>query len=132
MRRELIGMLAVSFGCGQPWGEAEQSRAPVAVDAGLQSSTRAPQVDEQRREDARLVVEIYCGECHRRDMAEYNPDAGHALDVFDLWTPDWAATLSKAQLGQFEERLEAQGALPAEVSIVEAYVGQLLATMDGA
>jgi hypothetical protein len=62
-------------------------------------------------------------------MAEGNPDAGHALEVFDLWNPDWAATLSKSQLAQFEDRLTAQGATPAEVAGVEAYVRHILATL---
>jgi hypothetical protein len=43
--------------------------------------------------------------------------------------PDWAATLSKSQLAQFEDRLTALGATPADVASVEAYVQHMLTTL---
>jgi hypothetical protein len=54
------------------------------------------------RDDARLVLERYCGECHVRD----NPTAlPGALAVFDLREPDWSARMSDAQLRSAAWRL---------------------------
>ena len=55
------------------------------------------------RDEARTVLETYCGNCH---VGSYATALPKALSVYDLTEPDFAARLSPAQLSSALHRLE--------------------------
>ncbi|MCB9547666.1 MAG: hypothetical protein H6706_17705 [Myxococcales bacterium] len=57
---------------------------------------------ELLRDDARLVLERHCGECHIGTLPTALPAA---LAVYDLARLEWAATLTDAQLTGLAGRL---------------------------
>ena len=79
MRRALVAAV-VLFGCEKP------AELPAVA---------AKSEHEVSRDDARVVLETHCGECH---IAGYPTAREGALRVFDLMKPDWAAMMSEAQL----------------------------------
>ncbi len=57
---------------------------------------RAPATQRERlRDDARLVLEANCGQCHIHD---YDTALPRALAVFDLSELEWSAHMSDVQL----------------------------------
>ena len=99
----------------------------------------APVTEVERvlaRDEARLVMERYCGDCHVPDSPDAFPPA---LAVYDLREAEWAARMSEVQLNQLAGRLESgpffdpfdarnehrtppPAATPAEVAVVSHYV----------
>ena len=67
-------------------------RAPVDVrlDAGAEKESLT-----QLRDQARLLLESHCGECH---IQGYPTARAGALRVFDLMEADWSAPMTEAQL----------------------------------
>jgi hypothetical protein len=61
----------------------------------------APDV-ERLREEARVVLEDSCGQCH---VGTYQTALPRALAIFDLSEKDWSARMSKAQLESARWRL---------------------------
>ena len=56
------------------------------------------------RDDARLVLERHCGQCH---IGAYPTALPRALAIFDLSETEWAARMSLAQLDSALQRLSA-------------------------
>ncbi|MFK7990272.1 MAG: hypothetical protein AB8I08_29900 [Sandaracinaceae bacterium] len=85
------------------------------------------------REDARWILEAHCGQCHLPDGDRSLP---LALAVFDLSAPEWAATMTDAQLEDAVGRLasdltpdgEPLAVLEADRRRFGAYVSYLQAT----
>jgi hypothetical protein len=57
-------------------------------------------------EEARAVLESHCGECHNSTLPTAKTAA---LRIFDLKEPDFAATMSDAQLSKALGRVEGLG-----------------------
>ena len=76
-------------------------KAPLPQSAQL---ARAPL--EEVREQARAVLESHCGRCHNSTLPTAKPAA---LQIFDLKEPDFAATMSDAQLSKAIGRVEGLG-----------------------
>ena len=57
------------------------------------------------RDEARTVLETWCGNCH---VGSYPSALPKALAVYDLTEPDFAARLSPRQLSSALHRLEAE------------------------
>lgn len=71
------------------------------------------------RDDARYVLEVHCGACHREDQPGR---ADEAIEVFNLNAIEWAATLTAEQKAQFAGRLEDQAATADDVAVVVDYL----------
>jgi hypothetical protein len=113
MKRGLM-MACLLSACGEP--------ATPAADATEHAHLR---------DDARLVLESYCGQCH---IHEYETSLPRALAVFDLSELEWSGTMSDTQLedarGRVRDRRGPDGPLPItdeEVARVEAFVAHELA-----
>jgi hypothetical protein len=61
-------------------------------------------VREVLRDDARLVLERHCGQCH---IGAYPSALPRALAVFDLSQTEWSSKMSAAQLKNALARLSA-------------------------
>jgi hypothetical protein len=89
--------LALAGGCrGSPLGVAPTSTASSASPSAAAPSPSAPEpaAADALRDEARIVLERHCGQCHVRDYPTALP---RALAVFDLREPDWSACMSDAQ-----------------------------------
>jgi hypothetical protein len=81
----------------------------------------------QLREQARLVLEAHCGECH---LQGYDSTRPGALAIFDLDEPDWSSRMSERQLRSVVVRIkndldmnEQPRLIPAaDQAVVERYV----------
>jgi hypothetical protein len=62
----------------------------------------APSLRERVRDEARLVLEDHCGQCH---ISAYPTAVPRALLVFDLSETEWSARMSDAQLDGARIRL---------------------------
>ncbi|MCC6810959.1 MAG: hypothetical protein IT381_26250 [Deltaproteobacteria bacterium] len=98
-----------------------------ACHARDQASSEARRVE--LRDQARLVLERTCGECHIPGQSKLD----RPLAVFDLMEPEWTTTATDAQLANIAWRLKEptipggedgrpNDATDAERKIVEAYV----------
>lgn len=96
MRTVLLAVLLVS-GCGTPETDADETQPAAAP-------SQDPSVLDPRalREDARWILEAHCGQCH---LPDGDRSLSAALAVFDLSTPEWAATMTDAQLEDAVTRL---------------------------
>ena len=63
----------------------------------------APDPRVARRDDARLVLERFCGECHIGTLPTAKP---RAISVFDLSEMEWAARMSPLQWKSALDRLD--------------------------
>jgi mono/diheme cytochrome c family protein len=91
-----LALTMAACSSSRPPGDAAAARAPVVTgppDAAL----------SQRMREVALQ---HCGTCHQASR----PTArAAALAIYNLDTPDWSATLSRAQLeGGFSRRLKSQ------------------------
>lgn len=77
--------------------ETSRERTPKQL-----TSHQPPRTIEHMRDTSRGVLEEHCGACHLPGLPTTIPDA---LSVFDLSTPDWAATMTDAQLEDARQRL---------------------------
>lgn len=82
------------------------------------------------RDDARLVLERYCGQCH---IGDYDTAVLGALRVFNLSDVEWSARMSRLQLedarGRVRDRRGPEGDLPItddEIARVEAFIAHEL------
>jgi hypothetical protein len=99
----VASVLALASGCRKP--------SPDGVPSGLASSTPVTpgvitsqgQGHEALRDDARLILERHCGQCHIR---EYPTALPGALAVYDLREPNWSARMTDAQLRNALWRLD--------------------------
>ena len=108
-----------------PLSAVPLSAAPVDGEPAL-----APLGDDahrRARDDARLVLERYCGTCH---ISAYDTAVPGALAVYDLLDEEWAARATDLQLRDIVFRLgeplgpdaEALEVQPEERATVERYV----------
>ena len=82
--------MTARFFCGLVLALAACHRAPQPVSSTVQVSER-----ERLRDQARLVLETHCGQCH---ISGYSTALPRALRVFDLLEPEWSSHMTDAQL----------------------------------
>jgi len=114
--------LAISALCGAALCACGEE--PAAPPASALASALTEHV--RLRDDARIVLERWCGQCH---ISAYDSALPRALAVFDLSEPEWSARMSTTQLedarGRVRDRRGPEGDLPItddEIAIVERYV----------
>lgn len=74
----------------------------VPTDDRARSVTAVEASSEKVRDEARLLLEEHCGECHIAGFPTAQPGA---LRVFDLMEVDWPARMTEAQLRNAAWRL---------------------------
>ena len=92
------------------------------------SPERATATQRDRlRDDARLVLEANCGQCHIRD---YDTALPRALAVFDLSELEWSATMSDAQLSDAAGRVAGRRGPDGPLEISDEDVVRVQAFVD--
>jgi hypothetical protein len=114
MRAMAVTMLLTLAGCGE---EPTVSPPP---------STVAISERDHLRDEAHVVLERWCGQCH---ISGYDTALPRALAVFDLADVEWSAHMSTMQLEdartRVRERRGPEGDIPItdeDVAIIERYV----------
>jgi len=74
----------------------------LAGSACKTESAQKPQEIDALREEARVVLEDNCGQCH---VSTYPTALPRALAIFDLAETNWSARMSEAQLKSASFRL---------------------------
>jgi hypothetical protein len=82
-------------------GKVRQAVSPAAqVQTPTQQRLRL-------RDQARLILERHCGQCH---IGEYPTALPRALAVYNLSNEEWAAKMTETQLRQLDTRIGEGGA----------------------
>jgi mono/diheme cytochrome c family protein len=120
MHRWLPFLAVLALGCA----DVEETTPSAA-------SEQTPVGHELLRDEARLVLEANCGQCH---ISDYDTALPRALAVFDLRDVEWSQHMSGGQLidaaGRVQDRRGPDGPLEisdADVARVQAYVDAELA-----
>jgi mono/diheme cytochrome c family protein len=97
----LAGVACDGDRAAAPGPSFEPPRAPAPL-----PSLEAPSAAAERdalRDQARVLLEAQCGECHIGTLASALPGA---LRVYDLSELEWPARMTPAQLRQLPERVD--------------------------
>ena len=132
----LLAALGAAVACGALRDEDAAGEAPAPAETSVAAelpvaAAAAPEPAYAKRTDASLadqareIIRSSCGTCHTTSLPTANPKA---LAIYDLDQPDWGATMSRAQLDSFSQRVAGKAEWAGEPkATLDAYVEELRA-----